>query len=96
MKRWFQAALIGAVLVSLMTVFVQYIGGGAITGTSCLLDNLLLACKFYAVPLLWIWVRKRGEQVKIGLLAFGITSIVSGAMLFGTVLVAARKVICVP
>jgi hypothetical protein len=90
-ERWFEAALIGAAVVSLLTVFVRYSGTGGITGTTRLLEGLLFACKLFAVPLAWNWARERSETLKTGLLAAAAVTIFGGVILFGTELIAAGK-----
>ncbi|KAF0109315.1 MAG: hypothetical protein FD146_359 [Anaerolineaceae bacterium] len=90
-ERWLEAALAGAAFVSLFTVFVRYEGTGGITGTTRLLEGLLLACKLFAVPLLWAWARERSETLKAGLLAAAAVTVFGGIVMFGTELIAAAK-----
>lgn len=90
-QRWMEAALAGAALVSIPTIFLRYGGTGGITGTTRLLDGLMFACKLFAVPLLWNWARERGEKLKVGLLVAAAVTSFGGVILFGIELIAAQK-----
>lgn len=90
-ERWAEAALLGAAMVSLLTIFLRYSGTGGITGTTRLLESCLFACKLFAVPLLWMWVRSHRETWKLSLLITAGLTIFSGLVLFSTSLVAAAK-----
>jgi len=90
-QKWFEAGLAGAALASLGTIFIQYSGSGSISSTARLLDGLLFVCKLYSLPLLWIWLRRRGERMKIAAIALGLAAIFGGIILFGSELTAIQK-----
>jgi len=90
-EGWFEAGLAGAGLASLGTIFIQYSGSGSISSTARLLDGLLFVCKLYSLPLLWIWLRRRGERMKIAAIALGLAAVFGGIVLFGSELTAIQK-----
>jgi hypothetical protein len=87
-ENWFEAAWIGSIIVSLLMVFVQYVGNAGPTAASRMIAHFLTVVAIYAVPLVWLWVEKRGENIKIAALAWGLATIFSGSSLFGLQLAA--------
>jgi hypothetical protein len=90
-ERWVEASLVGAAVVSVLSIFIRYEGTGGITGTTRLLEGLLMACKLFAIPLVWNWARERSETLKSGLLVAMAVTIFGGIVLLGTELIAAAK-----
>jgi hypothetical protein len=82
-ENWFEAAWIGSIIISLLMVFVQYTGNAGPTAASRMLAHFLTVIAIYAVPLVWLWVEKRGENIKTAALAWGLATIFSGLSLFG-------------
>lgn len=82
-ENWFEAAWIGSIIISLLMVFVQYTGNAGPTAASRMQAHFLSVVKIYAVPLLWVWARERGENLKMAVFAWGLTAIFSGISLFG-------------
>jgi hypothetical protein len=90
-QRWWEAGLIAGIITSLPALFIQYSGTAGITANIRLLNGLLLPTLLYAVPLLWIWAKRRSEKARVGVLLAGLISVFGGLMLFGIELVAAQK-----
>ena len=82
-ESWFEAALLGSIIVSLLMVFVQYTGNAGPTAVSRMQAHFLSILKIFAVPLVWVWLQKRGESFKIAGLSWGFLTIFSGISLFG-------------
>jgi hypothetical protein len=87
-ENWFEAAWVGSIIVSLLMVFVQYTGNAGPTAASRMIAHFLTVVKIYAVPLIWLWAAKHGENVKSAALAWGLATIFSGLSLFGAQLAA--------
>ncbi len=90
MQHWYEAALIGTFAWSLPSLFLAF-KGPLFTATPRLLDGLLFACTLYAVPLLWIWARTRGDRTRALLALAGLITIFAGLILFGIQLLAIQK-----
>jgi hypothetical protein len=88
--KWMEAAVISSSLVSLPTLFVAF-KGPLFTATPRLMSGWFFACILYAVPLMWIWARKRGDLLQIGAVTLGLVTTLSGLVLFGVQLVAIQK-----
>jgi len=88
--RWYEASFILGGLLSLGMLFVQYSGSTGVRNTSRLYTFVNL-CLVYSVPLVWIWVQRRAQAVKIlaGIL-LGMTML-SGLVLFAVEMVAIPK-----
>ena len=82
-ENWFEAAWVGSIIISLLMVFVQYTGNAGPTAASRMLAHFLTVLAIYAVPLIWLWLEKRGENARIAALAWGLATIFSGLSLFG-------------
>ncbi len=84
-ENWLEAAWIGSIIISLLTVFIQYTGNAGATAASRMQAHFLTVVKIYAVPLVWIWAKNHKENsprqsVAIG---WGLAVIFSGISLFG-------------
>jgi len=90
LDKWFEAALILSSLATLPALFVAF-KGPLFTATPRLMGGWFLACVLYAVPLLWIWLRKRRESLQIGAVIFGFVSTFSGLILFSAQLAAVQR-----
>jgi hypothetical protein len=82
-ENWLEAAWIGSIIVSLLMVFVQYTGNAGPTAASRMQAHFLTVVKIYAVPLVWVWASKHGENLKTAVFAWGLATIFSGISLFG-------------
>lgn len=88
-ERWLEAAWLASALPSLLTVFLEYTGNAGPTALSRITAHFLLVVKLYAVPLLWLWLKNRREEVKIAALGWGLAACLSGIALFSALLTAA-------
>ena len=83
-ERFFDAAVAASVVVSGLSVFVEYFGNAGITATTRLLFMFVTVCKLLAIPLVWVWLEKRKQDwVRIGAWGLGAVSVFGGLMLFG-------------
>jgi len=82
-ENWLEAAWVGSIIVSLLMVFVVYTGNAGPTAASRMQAHFLTVVKIYAIPLLWVWLRGRGENMKIAVFAWGLAAIFSGISMFG-------------
>jgi hypothetical protein len=89
-QNWYEAALIGTSAWSLPALFVAF-KGPLYTATPRLFDGLLFACTLYAVPLFWIWARKKSDAWRSTLIVAGLITIFAGLMLFGIQLISIQK-----
>jgi hypothetical protein len=87
-ENWLEAAWVGSVIISLLMVFVEYTGNAGPTAASRMQAHFLTVVKIYAVPLLWLWAAKRGDNIKTAVFAWGLAAILSGISLFGLQLAA--------
>lgn len=81
--EWVEAAWIMSLFVSLAMIFFQYTGNAGPTAISRMQAHLLSVIKLMAVPLVWLWVKKYGQQVKLAAFGWGLLTIFSGLALFG-------------
>lgn len=88
--RWYEAVTIFSGLISLPLLLLQFTGSTGVRNTGRLYAFLGTAALF-AVPALWRWAARRGELWRGALLALALASMVGGAALFSTELVAAGK-----
>lgn len=82
-ENWFEAAWVGSIIISLLMVFVQYTGNAGPTAVSRMVAHFLTVVVLYAVPLIWVWLEKRSENLKVAALVWGLATIFSGLSLFG-------------
>ena len=84
-ENWLEAAWIGSIIISLLTVFIQYTGNAGATAASRMQAHFLTVVKIYAVPLVWIWAKKHKENSRwrSAAVSWGLTVIFSGISLFG-------------
>jgi hypothetical protein len=90
LRRWYEAALIASSLWSLPTLFVA-LKGPVYTATPRLMSGLFFACILYAVPLVWIWARRKGDALKSAAAAAGLAATLSGLVLLGIQLTGIQK-----
>ncbi len=88
--EWFEAALIASSWGALLAMFVAF-KGPLFTATPRLMGDWFFACMLYFVPLLWVWGRQRSDALRVGVVAVGLASTLSGLVLFGVQLVAIQK-----
>lgn len=90
-ERWWEAGLAAGLSIGVMALFVKYSGTAGISANSRLLGMLTGPAALYALPLAWIWARRRSEHVKIISLSLGLLTVFGGMLLFGIELIAAQK-----
>jgi hypothetical protein len=90
LEKWYEAALIAASLWSVPALFVVFTDR-LFTATPRLMSGWFFACILYAVPLLWVWARKRREALQIGVVIGGLVTTLAGLVLFGIQLVAIQR-----
>ncbi len=88
--KWYEAALIAASAGMLVALFIQF-KGPLFTATPRLMSGWFFACILYAVPLLWVWGRRRRGNLQAVLAAGGLVTCLSGFLLFGIQLPAMQK-----
>ncbi len=88
--NWYETALIASSAGALVALVVQF-KGPLFTATPRLMSGWFFACILYAVPLAWIWARKRGGQVHSALALGGLATCFAGLMLFGIQLLAIQR-----
>lgn len=91
LQRWWEALWIAGAATGVIVLFVQYAGSAGISANSRLLNNILLPATLYAVPLTWVWARKRAETVRAGVVMLGMICLFGGLFIFGIELIAAQK-----
>lgn len=81
-EKWLEAAWLFSMIPSLLTIFLEYTGNAGPTALSRMTAHFLMALKFYAVPLLWMWAKEKSETIRIALLGWGLAAALSGLGLF--------------
>lgn len=92
-RQWWEAGVAASAALSIFSLFVKYTGTAGASANTRLLATLILPPTLYAVPLIWVWLRKRGERIKMTALSLGIISAFSGLVFFGIQLIAMQKAI---
>ncbi len=82
-NEWLESAWIMSLFVSLFMIFFQYTGNAGPTAISRMQAHFLSVVKVLAVPLVWLWVKKYGEDVKLAVFGWGVITVFSGIALFG-------------
>jgi len=88
--RWFEAAVFVYAFLSCMLFFVRYDGSAGPTALTRA-QNFTGLTVTWAVPLLWLWGRKRSETVRVLIAALLLVTVHGGLVVFGTGLTAARE-----
>jgi hypothetical protein len=95
-ERWFEAAFIGWVMPGAMTSVIQYSGTAGISANSRLVGLLLIPPLVYAFPLVWAWLRRRGQNWKLVTALLLAASMFGGVMLFGIQAIAGQRPLLPP
>jgi hypothetical protein len=80
-ENWFEAGLLLSSCVGLLTIFVEYRGVGGVRNTSRLFGYFLYLCLIYAVPLVWLYLRDKGQVLQNLALFGGLLAVLGGAVL---------------
>ena len=73
-----------------MALFVHF-RGPLFTATPRLMGGWFFASVLYAVPLLWVWLRSRGEAWAVATVIGGVVCSLGGLVLFGSELTAIQR-----
>ncbi len=88
--NWYETALIGSSAGAIVALFIAF-KGPLYTATPRLMSGWFFACILYAVPLLWIWGRRRSGSVQAAVAAGSMAACLGGLVLFGVQLVAIQR-----
>lgn len=88
--RWYEAAIFVYAFLSSLLFFVRYDGSAGPTALTRAqtLNSLPLT---WAVPVLWLWGRKRTETVRVLIAALLVVTVFGGVVIFGVELTTARE-----
>ena len=88
--RWYEAAIFIYAFLSFLVFFVRYDGSAGPTALTRAqsFPGMTIA---WAVPVLWIWGRKRSENIKILIAGMLLVTVFGGMIIFSTELTAARE-----
>ena len=90
-QQWWEAGVAASTLLSIFSLFIKYTGTAGESANTRLLATLTIPPTLYAVPLVWTWLKRRSEQMKIAASSIGFISIFGGLIFFGIQLVAMQK-----
>ncbi|MBI5297371.1 MAG: hypothetical protein HY869_17975 [Chloroflexi bacterium] len=90
-QQWWEAGVAVSAGAGLFSLFVKYTGTAGVSATTRLMVTLVLVPTLYAVPLVWIWLRKRSESLKLTGLSLGLISIFGGLVFLGVQLIAIQN-----
>jgi hypothetical protein len=89
-EKWFEAALVYSSFGAVIAVFVQF-RGPLFSATPRLMGGWFFVCALYAVPLLWAWLKKRGDMWKAGAVLAAVICSFGGLVLLGIQLAAIQR-----
>ena len=90
-QQWWEAGVAASTLLSIFSLFIKYTGTAGESANTRLLATLTIPPTLYAVPLVWTWLKRRSEQMKIAASSIGFISIFGGLVFFGIQLIAVQK-----
>jgi hypothetical protein len=90
LQNWFEVSLLAGSIGAIISLFVTF-HGPLFTATPRLMSTWFVVCALYAVPLLWIVLRRREERLKAAALLWGVSATLGGVVLFGVQLAAIQK-----
>ncbi|HEY9075410.1 MAG TPA: hypothetical protein VIO61_02625 [Anaerolineaceae bacterium] len=88
---WYQAAAALTGLLGLGMLFFQYQGSAGISATTRIQWLAVSVCEVFAVPLVWIWVRKRSQALKGLAVLLAVVVALGGVVEFGLQLLAVPR-----
>lgn len=88
--RWYEASVAATALFGLLMLFVQFTGSTGARNTPRLYVFMPLLAAF-AVPLAWLWARRRSQAVKGLAAALGLAAVFGGMVMTGITLIAAQR-----
>jgi len=88
-EYWLTGAVASSVVVSAISVFVEYYGNAGITATTRLLFIFVTVCKLLAVPLVWLWLETRKQDwARYSAWGLGTLTVFGGIVMFGIQMIA--------
>ncbi len=88
---WWEAGVAASALLSIFSLFIKYTGTAGESANTRLLATLTIPPTLYAVPLVWTWLKRRSEHMKIAASSIGFIAIFGGLVFFGIQLIAVQK-----
>jgi len=88
--RWYEAATAATALVMILTIFVQFTGSTGVRNTSRLYVFMPLLAVF-AVPLVWMWVRRRAAWLQGAAAGLGVVMMLGGVVMLGAAMTAIQR-----
>lgn len=90
-QKWWEAGVAASAALGIFSLFVKYAGTAGQSASVRLLTTLVIPPAFYAVPLIWTWLMKKGNPTKAAVLVTGLATVFGGLVFFGIQLIAAQK-----
>ena len=90
-QQWWEAGVAASAILSIFSLFIKYTGTAGESANTRLLATLIGPPTLYAVPLVWTWLKRRSDQMKIAAASIGLISIFGGLVFFGIQLIATQK-----
>lgn len=78
-QRWYEAALAAVALISLPALWVRFTGSTGVRNTTRLYA-FLPVCLVFAVPALWLWLKRRSTLLRGVVLTLGAMAALSGVV----------------
>ncbi len=88
---WYLAWVVLTGILGLGTFFFQYSGSAGVSATIRIQWLVFGACQTFAVPLVWLWVRRRSQTVKALVVVLGFVMVLGGVVEFGFQMIAIQK-----
>ncbi len=88
--RWYEAATAATALVMVLTVCVQFTGSTGVRNTSRLYVFMPLLAVF-AVPLVWMWARRRAAWLQGAAAGLGVVTMLGGVVMLGAAMTAIQR-----
>ena len=91
-KRWFEAILIAMIVISLgLVFFTMSLKAGSIGSLTRAQNYFFLILKIFALPILFLWMPKRSEGIKIISVLLLVIIIFGGIVIFGLEMLAIQR-----
>lgn len=90
-KRWYEASLFLMAVLSIFWSFVDYTGSAGPTAITRVQGALITLPKGWAVPVMWIWLRKRSTGLKTASASLFAVSMITGLVMLGYQLIGAAR-----
>ncbi|GER78245.1 MAG: hypothetical protein M5U11_04380 [Anaerolineales bacterium] len=90
-RKWWEAGVSASAALGIFSLFVKYAGTAGQSANVRLLATFIIPPTFYAAPLAWVWLKKRGEPARIAAAALALVTVFGGLQYFGIQMIAAQK-----